>query len=401
MAKTSRRKKVLVVGGSVWQVALVRAAKKRGCFVICTNPYKDSPGFAPADVGLRIDIRHMDKLLATARRYRVDAVVSDQIDLAVPTVAYLAEKLGLPGIGRDKAALFTNKHLMREFCDAHGFLQPRSRLVSSPQEAGRAAREFGFPCIMKPLDSRSSRGVFLVRNAAQLKKLIPLTLSEGTNRRDFLVEERIVGLEHTVEGFKLPDGHVTLAVSTKGHYAGAPTVADRLVYSGVGSRYAALARSHDALIDAMGLPFGITHCEYMLKGGRFYMIEVAARGGGVGISSEIIPIISGADVTQALVRLSLGEDLRRLPIRAPKAKHAVLEFFETKKGRVKALHGLEKIRAMPQIHRCELNIKVGDRVGPPANDSARPGYFIGMAGGLAGIDRLSRRVKRTLRIDYE
>lgn len=391
-----------MVGGGVWQVPLVLAAKKLGCFVVCTNPYKDSPGFAPADVGLMIDIRNKEKQLKAARRYRVDAVVSDQVDLAVPTVADLAEKLGLPGIGREKAALFTNKHLMRRFCEEHGFLQPRYRLCVSPAEGERAARELGFPCILKPLDSRSSRGVFIIRDAAQLKKRIPLTLKEGTSRREFLIEERIVGLEHTIEGFKLPGGHVTLAISTKSHYASAPTVADRLVYSGVGprGRFAALARSHDALIDAMGLPFGITHCEYMLRKGRFYMIEVAARGGGIGISSEIIPIISGADVTQALVRLSLGERLSRLPVRAKTAKHAVLEFFETRKGRVKAIHGLDAIRAMPQIQRCDLNIKAGDRVGPPVNDSARPGLFIGKASSLARIERLSRRVKSTLRIVY-
>ena len=84
-----------MVGGGVWQVPLVLAAKKLGCFVVCTNPYKDSPGFAPADVGLMIDIRNKEKQLKAARRYRVDAVVSDQVDLAVPTVADLAEKLGL------------------------------------------------------------------------------------------------------------------------------------------------------------------------------------------------------------------------------------------------------------------------------------------------------------------
>ena len=64
--------------------------------VVVSNLYPDSPGFEFADIGVVADVRDRERNLEIAREHHPDAIVTDQSDIAVPTVAYLCECLGLP-----------------------------------------------------------------------------------------------------------------------------------------------------------------------------------------------------------------------------------------------------------------------------------------------------------------
>ena len=78
-----KQKKILIVGSGRWQLHLIKAAKAAGLYVINTNLYEDSVGFRFADVGLAVDIYDLEKHVAIGREYGIDAVVTDQIDIAV------------------------------------------------------------------------------------------------------------------------------------------------------------------------------------------------------------------------------------------------------------------------------------------------------------------------------
>ena len=127
--------RIMVVAGGAWQCPIVRLAKSKGHFVVCTNLYPDSPAFAYADVGVVANVLDREKNLAIARQYRPDAVLTAQSDIAVPTVAYVAEQMGLKGIGLEMANRFTNKYTMREFTSRSGFPSPRFRKCYTEEQA--------------------------------------------------------------------------------------------------------------------------------------------------------------------------------------------------------------------------------------------------------------------------
>ena len=52
----------------------------------------------------------------------------------------------------------------------------------------------------------------------------------------------------------------------------------------------------------------ITHSEYKFEDGDYYLIEMAARGGGSRIASDIVPFMSGVDNYQLLINAALGPD---------------------------------------------------------------------------------------------
>ena len=103
------KNRLLVIAGGTWQVPIIKKAKALGFEVVNSNLYEDSIGFEYADYSEVSDVKNKEKNLEFAKKYQIDGVVTDQSDIAVPTVAYVASQLGLPTIGEDKARLFTDK----------------------------------------------------------------------------------------------------------------------------------------------------------------------------------------------------------------------------------------------------------------------------------------------------
>ncbi len=392
-------KKVMIVGGGQWQVPIIKKAKELGFYVINTNLYEESEGFKYADVGIVADVLDKKKNLKIAEEYEPNAIITDQSDIAVPTVAYLCEQLSLPGIGFDKANLFTDKYRMREFCCNNGFPTPKFYCCFSFSDLKKAAVKLGYPFVIKPTNNQSSRGVHKICTFAELEIKYNDTLNY-CNSGPVLAEQFIGGTEYTVEGFKTAAKHYSLAVSKKKHFRENEVVASRLLYSKSMS-IEELKRINNMLIEKMELPFGITHAEYKYWNGIFYLIEVAARGGGTKISSHIVPLLSGIDTNEMLIRMALGEKIEEIGDISQTDMSVVLEFFVFENGRVKEIRGLEKIKSLENVIDISLNFKIGDYLYPPTDDRSRAGYFIACDESKDGLLQLIEQIKTTLEVIYE
>lgn len=89
-------KTVMVIAGGNWQVPLIKKLKEEGYIVVVSNLYPDSIGFKYADYAEVADVRDKKRNLEIALKYNADVIVTDQSDIAVPTVAYVSEKMALP-----------------------------------------------------------------------------------------------------------------------------------------------------------------------------------------------------------------------------------------------------------------------------------------------------------------
>lgn len=391
----------MVIAGGQWQVPLIRKAKTMGLFVINSNLFSDSPGFRYADVGLVADVRDKQKNLAFAREYQADGIVTDQTDLPVPTVAYLCEELGLPGIGSTRAELFTNKFLMRQFLRERGFPTPEYQLCQSPADAAKFAAKFGHPIVLKPPANQGSRGVFGVSHDAELPSHYAETL-RWSHDGQVLAEQFLPGPELSIEGFKTIDRHYTLAVGRKKGFTHNPMVAAELIYSDTVEDldFETLKQQHNAMIEEMGLSFGITHAEYIFSQGHFVLVEVAARGGGSNISSHIVPAISGINVHELLIRMSLGETVDSLAPSGNGSRYVGLGFFNFESGIVRDVCGLEAARTLPGVRDISISIQAGQRLVPPSDGPSRHGHFIAAAASAKELESLCRRIYEEVRVAY-
>lgn len=393
--------KIMVIAGGEWQCPLVKNIKEMGHEIICSNLYEDSPAFKYADYCEVADVLDKEKNLEIALKYLPDAVLTDQSDIAVTTVAYVADKLGIKGIGLNIAEQFTNKRKMREFCKNNNFPTPAYKECDSKCTAQEFFRKVGKKMIMKPLDSQSSRGVHIINCEGDIEKYFDETVSFSNSTNSVLLEEYIKGTEFTVDGIMTPDGYYTTAISRKKHFDYNPSIAQELLFTYCDDvyDYEKLERINEDIATGMGLPFGLTHAEYKCENGEFYLIEIAARGGGTKISSNIVPIMSGLNTNKVLVDELLG-NRQKIELRKKDTRCAMLGFFDFKAGIVESVEGIDDAKKLVGVDDLYLDIHPGQEIGEAQDDRSRVGHYILWADDIKKLRELQREVLKIVKVVY-
>ncbi len=396
--------RVLILPGSRWQIQLAQRAKDLGHWLCVVSPEEHPPCADLADDFFRSDIFAVDAIERHAREHDIQAILSDECDIAMPVVAELGERLALPALSAEAAALYTDKSLMRAFCDKHGIGSAAYAVCETEEEAVAFLDGLGKSAIIKPLNSNASHGVFTLHTSDDVRRHFAESLSFSRPSSSVLVEQFIEGTEFTVDGIKTPYAHYTLAVSEKRHFAHNENIASDLYFTHRNPRfdYDLLRATNDAFVMASPLEFGFTHAEYKFEDGAFKLIEIGARGGGNMISSVITQYLSGYDTYRYLIDASLGqatdEDFSIRPEYESRA--AILKFFHTPQGggTVARMEGLDYLQNEPAIKEFQLNFAVGDHIEDAKSDSARIGFYIACAETSEQLDAIVRTVDERFRI---
>jgi phosphoribosylaminoimidazole carboxylase (NCAIR synthetase) len=118
-------KKLAIIGASYLQIPLVQKAKQMGLETHCFAWDEGAVCKKIADFFYLISIVEKDEILKVCSEISINGIVSIASDLAVLTVNYVAEKLGLIANPNDYSLVTTNKFLMRECFFAHNVPSPR------------------------------------------------------------------------------------------------------------------------------------------------------------------------------------------------------------------------------------------------------------------------------------
>ena len=351
---------ILIIGAGDFQLPLVQRASLSYNVLLAAPVISDA--FKPYITdSLLIDVRDEEAILAYAREHSICGVITDQTDIAVRSVAYVAENLGLPGIGSEAGRLFTDKSLMRDRMVELGIKLLPHRTVTSMEEGLNFYREIGGNVIIKPLDTQGSRGVQICRSESELRSKYA-EAARWSSGHQVLIERYATGREFVVEGiavdfefenacigdtlyFDLPD-----AFAAKSRIF--PTTADDKLRQRV-------LDLNTKIITGFGLKQGLTHSEFIMDGDDIYLIETAARGGGVFISSDLIHYSCGLDTEGFLLDIATGKQ-KGLPEILPQQCVCGYLAFYIPTGKVLRVQGVEEVQALPYVHRNQLGkLKAG------------------------------------------
>lgn len=393
-------RRVLVVGGGPNQVPLVMAAKGRNHFVVVSDVNEDPPCRRLADEYEQVDTTDRLGTLRAAQRHRVDAVVTDQSDAAVPTTAFIADEFGIPGIGYETALRFTVKSVMRlGIPESPVCGQPRSEYFVRLEEAVRSAEErltAGGKLVVKPINSQGSKGVAILMPQVT-RRQIGLAFSESRGQ-GVLLEERIVGDEYSVEAFVV-DGSVHNLVATKKyHHPENDCIDVRNTFLGdiPAVIEEKLFAANRFVLETLGLRTGSAHGEYIVtRSGEVFLMEIAARGGGGNISGKIVPFLTDFVPSEALLDFATGVNpvVRYADYRK---RYAILRFFNFPCGRISRLER----GTLPHsgLLHFELNVGEGSMIRPVVSSRERPGYFIVGSETRGGALELEEAVSRSVKV---
>lgn len=347
--------KILIIGAGDFQLPLVQIASESYEVLLAAPVITEA--FEPYISGkLIVDVRDKEAILDYARANQICGVTTDQTDIAVRSVAYVAEQMGLPGIGYETGCLFTDKDLMREKMRQLGIPLLPYRTVSSLAEALDYYDTIGGRVIIKPLDTQGSRGVQVCEDREELAAKYD-EAARWSSHHNVIVERFASGREFVVEGLAMDDQFRNLCIGDTLYFdlpdAFAaksrifPTTADDALAQRV-------LDLNTRIITGFGLKQGLTHSEFIMDGDEIYLMETAARGGGVFISSDLIHYSCGLEPEKFLLGIATGR-LTQIPEILPQQCICGYMAFYIPTGTVIRADGVEDVLALPYVHRHQLD----------------------------------------------
>lgn len=374
-----KRPSVLVIGGGTNQVALVNEARNRGLTIIVTDINQNPPCKSLADYFYQIDTTDKIGTLKIARYHKISAVMTDQSDAAVPTAAHTAAELRLPGLECRTAEIFTNKFLMREtLWKRASQYSPKhfAKFTDKPSALHhlRCLDENLQYAIVKPIDSQGSKGVSRLSNS-NWELQVDRAFSESTSHT-IIVEEFVEGIEYSVDSVVVESNVTCLAIGRKEHFPNNECLDQRIVFTAsfIDQFRKTLVRANHEVILGLGLRTGVAHAEFIVANDRILLVEVAARGGGAGIASTIVPHISKFEMSKFLVDFATG--VRPLEVNVSRSgdTSAILHFFKPNSGVLKYVDIGPKARELSRVF--HLDFSKPQSWGDPRDSRSRVGFFI-------------------------
>jgi biotin carboxylase len=234
-------------------------------------------------------------------------------DVSTPAVAFVAEQLGLPGNPFASASILQRKDLVRAFQRDNGLNHPRFVVLQAGEQAEQSLQKqleaFRFPGVVKPVDSSGSKGISVVRGAADVRAALAQALA--FSRKGLAVLEQF--LEHDmleldgdvwIKDGQLAFRHYGHNYFSKKHKSMAPIGE---MFPGFFSEQVCdeLDDQFRKLIAGLGLKNGCMNFDGAVSGGKVYLFDIALRNGG-NFVPYLIQLSSGFDITRAAVCTALG-----------------------------------------------------------------------------------------------
>ena len=267
--------------------------------------------------------------------------------------------------------------------------------VSTPQELQRIAIERGRDLVIKPVDSRGSRGVQRIAKVEDLAAAFLLARSHSPSER-VMVEQYLEGPQVSTESIVSGGRCFTPGFSDR-NYEYLEKYAPFFIENGGDLPSHLPANIQDKVKElvgraasALGVTDGTVKGDIVVHRGEPYVIELAARLSGGFFCTREIPLNTGVDFIGAAIRIALGEGVTEDEL-TPKYQQAVIQRYASPRPAPSvAVRGEEAARAVPGIAEVVVTARLGDVI-PPAGDKRPSAAAMVLASGATRANWRWRR----------
>ena len=300
------------------------------------SDYLQIPGLFDEDDALR-------RIVAAGRVLRPDRVEC-LWEPCVVLAARVREALGVPGMSSDTALGFRDKPIMKERVMAAGLRVPQFARVRTAAEAIAAAREIGYPVIVKPVAGAGTADTYRADDEPELRGV----LGAVGHHSEVNLEEFIDGEEFTYDTVCLDGTPVFEGVAQyhpkplegRSHQGNTPAqIVFRDPYQPELRAGIELGRG---VLKALGMGTGFTHMEWFKKpSGEVVFGEIAARSPGAKLVDQM-NYANDFDIYREWARTVCWRSFDARPHR----RYHVAALFKRAegKGRIKHIDGVDEIR---------------------------------------------------------
>lgn len=300
-------KKIAILGASYLQLPLVKKAKENNHEIHCFA-WDDGKAVCKEYVDYFYDISVLEKesILAKCKEVGIDGILTIATDICIPTIAYIAQALNLPGNSIECSMLTTNKSLMRKCFEENNIASPRS--ISISEFNPRDFDLFSYPLIIKPSDRSGSLGVIKIDSPEGATEAVENAVNYSFSKT-CVVEEFITGKEVSVETISWKGKHKIITITDK-EITKEPYFVELAHHQPSALPEDIKNKIHEItykILEATKVENGASHVELIITDkGKVYPIEIGSRMGGDFIGSDLVELSTGFDYLQAVTDIALN-----------------------------------------------------------------------------------------------
>lgn len=406
---TGWMKTLLVLGATPFQIPIVRKAHERGHRVITIDNVPGNPAHSLADESADISTTDREAVCRFARDRRVDGIMTGASDVAVTTVGFVADSLGLPGITYEQGLTLTRKDLFRSLQREAGLRHPEFFVCDEWAQCRKVAQDLDGIYILKPVDRSGSAGTAIVHvsGPARWKDIRSCfeAAREASLKGKVILEAVIQGVEQSGDLF-LRDGriislHLTNKNLTPGRHPvprghTIPSRLESVVQEGV-------RRGLLEVVTRLGVKDGPMNFDVIVDpGGASTILEMSPRFGGNCIP-QVIEYGAGFDEIGAAIDLCLGErvDLSSVGLRDSVVPTGSRIFGSPVDGILRGVraraHVLKEYGS--SVHELVYDLNEGARVRRFTQGNRRLGHVVASAGDPDRLESLLDEIESA--VDFQ
>jgi len=300
-------KKIAVIGANYPLIPFYRQAKKLGYTIIGIAWEEGAVCKKYCDRFYPVSFADKERVLEICQEEKIDGITSFSLESALPTVVYVAQKMGLVSNSEECVQLTQSKFTQRQALEKAGIPVPKYYLIEN--EADLAKVQCRFPVIVKPVDSGGSQGISKVETPEDLLDAYHSAVDYSRTNK-VIVEEYVDGREFSVEYISHQGKHYFLQVTDK-VTSGAPRFVEMQHHQpaqitiDVKQRIQSIV---EAALTALKIENSASHTEIKLNSNNeLYIIETGARMGGDYISSDLVRLSTGYDFVEGVLKLAIND----------------------------------------------------------------------------------------------
>lgn len=373
--------KIMVLGAGIFQVPLIQYLRQQGYEVlVCSNNSAD-PGFEKGSSGHLVSTVDKEEIFRLAEFEKVSAVLTTASEVAIPTLGYVNNKLGLRGINEQLAALIAHKYKLRQHLKEKGVQIPAFHV--DPVALMNELSDF---VIQKPVKGGGSRDVQQVT-------------SDAIADDQYFFEERIDGQEFGGD-FIVSKGEVVFFCITQKRVNKHLVPYQHLIADEPNAQQE-LCDYFQEIVNACEIADGIFNFDLIHDDTGYWLIDFGARIGGNCIP-EIIHLQTGVNEYEIQLNQALGNDIEVQP-NTSNTFYGVHIFGAEDSGILAGynLEALDELMNADHLETYHLRWAQGERVEAFTEGKYHGGYIIFKAGSAEQLKKVARNIAGTVWMVWE
>lgn len=337
-----KSKKILLLGSGELGKEVILEAQRLGVETVAVDRYEHAPAMQVAHRGYVIDMLDAEQLRGVVEKEQPDLIVPEIEAIATSELVKLEEE-GFQVIPTARAAKLTmdREGIRRLASETLEIPTAAYKFANTYEEFVQAAKEVGFPNVVKPLMSSSGKGQSVCRTEGDLEDCWKIAMEGGRVQNGRVIIEEFIRFDSEITLLTVRTVNGTMFCAPIGHIQqGGDYIESWQPHNMTEAQILEAKRIALAITDELG-GYGLFGVELFLSGDKVYFSEVSPRPHDTGLVTLVTQNLSEFALH---IRAILGFPIPEIKLISPGASRPLKAQDELSEY---SIVGVEQALALP------------------------------------------------------